>query len=79
MATELAIVRKVGEGVDKPNAEQELPIDINYLKLVDFLVRIQRFREWTAMRSLKASFSFFDDACMRRSLARSCPVTGISA
>lgn len=56
MATELPIVRKVGEGVDKPNAEQELPIDINYLKLVDFLVRIQRFREWTAMRSLKAGF-----------------------
>jgi hypothetical protein len=32
------IVRKAGEGYDKPNADQELPIDINYQKLAEWLV-----------------------------------------
>lgn len=29
----------VGEGFDKPDGEQELPIDINYAKLVEWVVR----------------------------------------
>ncbi len=33
-----AIVRKVGEGQDKPLGEQEIPIDVHYQKLLDFLV-----------------------------------------
>jgi hypothetical protein len=35
---EARVVRKAGEGYDKPNAEQELPIDINYQKLSEWLV-----------------------------------------
>ena len=31
------IARKVGEGVDRPNVE--LPLDINYKKLIEWLVR----------------------------------------
>ena len=38
MTSEPVIARKVGEGVGAPNAEQELPIDINYMKIIDFLV-----------------------------------------
>lgn len=37
-APEARVVRKAGEGYDKPNAEQELPIDINYQKLSEWLV-----------------------------------------
>jgi hypothetical protein len=33
------IAQKTGEGYDKPNADQELPIDINYQKLPEWLVR----------------------------------------
>jgi hypothetical protein len=33
------IARKTGEGYAKPNADQELPIDINYQKLPEWLVR----------------------------------------
>ncbi|GAX76259.1 hypothetical protein CEUSTIGMA_g3703.t1 [Chlamydomonas eustigma] len=41
------IVRKVGEGVEKPNAEQELPLDINYQRLVDWLVIRQKLaKDW---------------------------------
>jgi len=29
----------VGEGFEKPDGEQELPIDINYAKLVEWVVR----------------------------------------
>lgn len=32
------VVKKAGEGYDKPNADQELPIDINYQKLSEWLV-----------------------------------------
>lgn len=32
------VARKTGEGYDKPNAEQELPIDVNYQKLAEWLV-----------------------------------------
>ena len=35
---ELAITRKVGEGYDRPQGDQHLPVDINYQKLVDWLV-----------------------------------------
>lgn len=35
---EARVVRKAGEGYDKPNADQELPIDINYQKLAEWLV-----------------------------------------
>ena len=37
------IARMIGEGVGRPNAEQELPIDINYQKLVDWLVSYTLF------------------------------------
>jgi len=44
---EPAIVRKVGEGVDRPTAEWELPIDVNYQKLTDFLVARQKLpKDW---------------------------------
>lgn len=33
------IARKVGEGYDRPNADSELPIDINYARLAEWLVR----------------------------------------
>jgi hypothetical protein len=36
---ELRIAKKTGEGYDRPNADQELPIDINYQKLPEWLVR----------------------------------------
>ena len=36
---EAAIARKIGEGVDRPNGDNELPIDINYQKLAEWLVR----------------------------------------
>lgn len=32
------VVRKAGEGFDRPNAQAELPIDINYQKLSEWLV-----------------------------------------
>lgn len=32
------VVKKVEGGFDKPHAEQELPLDINYQKLVEWLV-----------------------------------------
>lgn len=35
---EPAIARLVGEGMDKPNADRELPLDIMYGKLIDWLV-----------------------------------------
>jgi hypothetical protein len=39
MATqEPRVVRKAGEGFDRP--EQELPIDINYQKLAEWLVSV---------------------------------------
>jgi hypothetical protein len=34
-----AVARKTGEGFDRPNAEAELPLDINYQKLAEWLVR----------------------------------------
>lgn len=40
--TEPAIVRKTGEGVDKPNADRELPLDVNYTKLIDWLASRQK-------------------------------------
>lgn len=33
-----SIVRMTGFGVDRPTADNEIPIDINYAKLVDWLV-----------------------------------------
>jgi hypothetical protein len=32
------VVRKVGEGLEKPQGEQELPIDVNYHNVIEFLV-----------------------------------------
>lgn len=40
MSGEPAIARKIGEGVDKPHAE--LPVDVNYQKIVDWLVSRQK-------------------------------------
>eukprot|EP00798_Chlamydomonas_sp_ICE-L_P021150 gene21150-28039_t len=37
MAPDPAIARKVGEGVDRPGGDNELPIDINYQKLSEWL------------------------------------------
>lgn len=34
----LSVAKKVGEGYGKPKAEEELPIDINYAKLVEWLI-----------------------------------------
>lgn len=36
------VARKIGEGVTRPNAEQQLPIDVNYQRMVDWLVNRQK-------------------------------------
>ncbi len=33
------VAKLVSEGFEKPSAESELPLDINYAKLVEWLVR----------------------------------------
>jgi hypothetical protein len=38
LVSSLGIARKVGEGYDRPNAEYEVPIDINYARLAEWLV-----------------------------------------
>ena len=34
-----SIARLVGSGYDKPSGESEVPIDINYAKVAEWLVR----------------------------------------
>lgn len=36
---EPSIAKKIGEGMERPNADKELPLDINYQKIVDWLVK----------------------------------------
>lgn len=36
----------VGEGYDKPTGDSELPIDINYSKIVEWVVRIAFYSEY---------------------------------
>jgi len=39
MATiEPAIAKLVGQGMERPNADRELPLDLHYQKLVDWMV-----------------------------------------
>lgn len=72
---EPAVARKVGEGYDKPNADQELPIDINYKTLTDWLVRVL-----AAEAPLSATHRPLITALPnRRSVARSCRRTGTNA
>ncbi len=75
---ELPIVRKVGEGMDKPNADNELPIDINYQRLIDWLVN-------PAQVAYDACDAFVYCICLvhvpglRRSAGKSSQRTGTSA
>ncbi len=44
---DVPIVRLAGEGHDKPDAEKELPIDINYQQLIEWLVARQKLaKDW---------------------------------
>ncbi|WIA38655.1 hypothetical protein OEZ86_001962 [Tetradesmus obliquus] len=53
------IARKTGEGYDKPNADQELPIDINYQKLPEWLVSRQKLpADWhKRLEAIKSKIS----------------------
>ena len=41
------VARLVGEGMERPNADRELPLDINYAKLSEWLVGA-RTAAWSA-------------------------------
>ena len=40
MMSEPAIAKLVGQGVEKPNADRELPLDLHYQKLIDWMVSL---------------------------------------
>jgi hypothetical protein len=45
------VVKKTGEGCDRPAVDQELPIDINYQKLSEWLVRCLHQALWHGVGS----------------------------
>jgi hypothetical protein len=46
-----AVVRKVGEGMDKPDGDKELPLDVSYQKLIDFLVSAMLSIAWGGLHA----------------------------
>lgn len=36
------VAKLVGEGYEKPSGDSEMPLDVNYAKIVDWMVRVMQ-------------------------------------